>query len=252
MSSAPVVPIGGDANPNETGFEGFRGEVASRQLTEWLPHEPIHILDISRDSHRLLQPMLAGGHHVVHVDTEIRQPDIAREPGTGSLSIVHADRLALDWLPEESVDAIVAEGGTLSEALAAEVTLEHLFQLLRPGGRLLASVDSLVAGLGRLADAGKWAELADVPAADVVLVPEDEGRVSRCFWPEELHGMLTGAGFSVEWIRPRTVLAEETVAHALESDRTRLDALVTTELALELQRQGESVGRELVTSARRP
>jgi hypothetical protein len=189
---------------------------------------------------------------VVHVDGELRQPDIARERGTGSLSIVRADRLALDWLPVESVDAIVAEGGTLSAALAAEITVEQLFRLLRPGGRLLASVDSLVSGLGRLADAGRWAELADVPAADVVLVPEAEGRVTRCFWPEELHGMLTGAGFTVDWIRPRTVLAEETVTRALEQDRARLDALVTTELALELQRQGESVGRELVASARRP
>ena len=63
--------------------------------------------------------------------------------------------------------------------------------------------------------------------------------------------MLTAVGFSVEWIRPRAVLTEETVTRALQQDPSQLEALVTTELALEAQRQGESVGRRLVASARR-
>jgi hypothetical protein len=106
-----------------------------------------------------------------------------------------------------------------------------------------------VSGLARLADQGCWAELADVPAADVVLVPSEDGSVSRCFWPEELHEMLADAGFDVEWIRPRTVLAEETVVRALRVDPAQLASLVTTELALERRRQGESVGPWLVASA---
>jgi hypothetical protein len=186
------------------------------------------------------------------VGVQPRRPDIRHDPDSGgALAIIEADRLAPDWLRDTSVDAVVAEGGTLSEALAAEVTLEGLHRVLRPGGRLLVSVDSLVAGLGRLADAGRWAELADVSAADVVLIPEAGGHVSRCFWPEELSGMLSAAGFGVEWIRPRSVLAEDTVVRALQQDHTQLEALVSTELALEAQRQGESVGRRLVASARR-
>jgi hypothetical protein len=108
-----------------------------------------------------------------------------------------------------------------------------------------------VSGLSRLADQGCWAELADVPSADVVLVPSEDGHVSRCFWPEELHGMLNDAGFDVEWIRPRTVLAEPTVVRALRVDPDQLESLVTTELALSLRRQGESIGAQLVASARR-
>jgi hypothetical protein len=109
-----------------------------------------------------------------------------------------------------------------------------------------------VAGLANLAEAGRWAELADVPAADVVLIPGNAGRVTRCFWPEELAGILTSAGFDVDWIRPRSVLAEETVMRALQQDPDRLDSLVSTELALEVRRQGESIGGQLVASARRP
>ena len=248
--SAPIVRVSGTASAGDT-IDDFLHVVASRTLLDWLPDEPGRILDLSRDSRALLRPMLEAGHAVVHVDGRLRRPDIARHPGSGSLSIVQADRLAFDWLRDGSTDAVVAEGGTLSEALAAEVTLEGVHRVLRPGGRLLLSVDSLVAGLGRLADAGRWAELADVPAADVVLIPEAGGRVSRCFWPEELQGMLTAVGFSVEWIRPRAVLTEETVTRALQQDPSQLEALVTTELALEAQRQGESVGRRLVASARR-
>jgi hypothetical protein len=111
-------------------------------------------------------------------------------------------------------------------------------------------VDSLVSGLSRLADQGCWAELADVPSADVVLISSEDGHVSRCFWPEELHGMLAEAGFEVEWIRPRTVLSEQTVIRALRVDHARMASLVQTELGLSRSRQGESLGSQLVVSAR--
>jgi hypothetical protein len=75
--------------------------------------------------------------------------------------------------------------------------------------------------------------------------------VSRCFWPEELHGMLVDAGFRVDWIRPRTVLAEQTVVRALRRDPSQLTSLVLTELALSQRRQGESLGTEFVASAQR-
>jgi hypothetical protein len=63
--------------------------------------------------------------------------------------------------------------------------------------------------------------------------------------------MLTAAGFAVDWIRPRTVLSEDAVARALTLDPDQLDSLVTTELALGVRRQGESVGGRLVASARK-
>jgi SAM-dependent methyltransferase len=241
-------------------WQRFLAEVARRQLAAWLPDEPSTILDLSRRAGALLSDMVAAGHRVVHVADAEPAADIEPHDGArrrvnpsaaGRLSCVRADGRSLDWVAPESVDAVVVEGGALSEALAAELTLEDLHRVLRPGGRVLLCVDSLVAGLSQLADQGRWAELADVPAADVVLVPGEGGTVSRCFWPEELHGMLTGAGFDVEWVRPRTVLSEETVTRALLHDAGRLGSLVTTELALEQRRQGESVGARLVASARR-
>lgn len=249
-SSLPVVSRGGAGAPDSDLFEQFLGEVCGQQLLEWLPTEPARILDLSRGRPSLLRLMVEAGHTVIHASQQPHRADIRRQASTGGRLIpLRADPVVADWLADSCLDAIVAEGGTLSGALAAELTLERLHASLRPGGRLLLCVDSLVAGLANLAEAGRWAELADVPAADVVLIPRPAGQVTRCFWPEELHGMLTAAGFEVDWIRPRTVLTEQTVARTLRQDATQLDSLVITELALEGHRQSESIGAQLLASA---
>jgi hypothetical protein len=110
-------------------------------------------------------------------------------------------------------------------------------------------VDSLVLGLARLAEQQRWAELADVPAADVVLVPTEDGRITRCFWPDELATVLDEDGFDVEWIRPRTVLSAEAVERALAGGGDALGMLISTEVLLERERAGESIGYHLVVSA---
>ena len=238
-------------------FGQFLAEVARAQLDEWLPPQPSLILDLSLAPARYVGLMVARGHRVVHADPYAARLDIGggaagklARSNESRLHTVCGDARRLDWLGDETVDAVVAEGGMLSESLAAELTLDDVHRVLRPGGRLLMCVDSLVSGLSRLADQGCWAELADVPSADVVLIPSEDGHVSRCFWPEELHGMLEESGFDVEWIRPRTVLSEQTVIRALRVDHSRMNSLVATELSLSRSRQGESLGSQLVVSAR--
>lgn len=249
-SSLPAVGLGGAGASDSQLFEHFLTEVCVQQLAEWLPAEPSVILDLSRGFPGLVRLMMERGHTVVHASLQAQRPDIQPDDVTGGrLLPLCADPLAVDWVADDSLDAVVAEGGTLSDALAAEVTLDRLHAALRSGGRLLLCVDSLVAGLANLAEAGRWAELADVPAADVVLIPHPDEQVTRCFWPEELAGMLTTAGFEVEWIRPRAVLTEETVVRALRQDAGQLESLVMTELALEIRRQGESIGGQLLVSA---
>lgn len=245
----------------------FYEEVAAAQLAAWLPPRPVRVLDLSGDRTPFAAQMASAGHQVVKVLTTAGRgagrevgreagkgvgPPGARAGGRGSVMRVVGDARSLDWLASASLDAVVAEGRALSFCLATEATLDEVSRVLRPGGRLLLSVDSLLLGLARLAEQHRWAELADVPAADVVLVPADNGTITRCFWPEELQSMLSGAGLAVEWIRPRTVLSAEAVDRAVASDLAALPTLVRTEVALAAEREGESIGIHLVASARKP
>jgi len=232
---------------DDSSYWTFYAAVAEAQLADWLPSRPARVLDLSGCS-RFLAQLLDAGHEVVHVAGEPSGP--ARQ---GRLLPVVADTRSLGWLTDDSVDLVLAESRALSMCLATEVTLDHLARVLRPGGRLLLVVDSLVLGLARLADQGRWAELADVPSADVVLVPDDDGAISRCFWPEELQTLLTDAGLQVDWVRPRSVLTTATVERALEQGgNAALATLVRTELALAVDRQGDATGLHLVASARLP
>ncbi|MBC7374255.1 MAG: methyltransferase domain-containing protein [Frankiales bacterium] len=242
-----ATPVPAEDSP----YWSFYARVASAQLSEWLPETPARVLDLSGCS-AFSGQLLAAGHEVVHAAAGLRsQPDPPAH--ADRLLTVVADSRSLGWLADASVDVVLAESRMLSTCLATEVTVEHLVRVLRPGGRLLLVVDSLALGLARLADQGRWAELADVPSADVVLVPGEDGTITRCFWPEELHDLLVGAGLTVDWVRARSVLAVTTVERALQQGgEAALATLVKTELALTADRQGESTGLHLVASARLP
>lgn len=249
---------GGAAAPTpvpapESPYWLFYDAVAARQVAAWLPEgQPLRVLDVS-GGRRFADQLAAGGHEVLHVCAEPEECAASGRRDTGGVRPVVADARSMAWLQDASVDAVLAESRALSMCLAAEVTAEELLRVLRPGGRLLLVVESLLLGLARLADNGRWAELADVPSADVVLVPAEDGSITRCFWPDELWTLLTEAGFEVEWVRPRSVLAPAAVERALgEGREAALRTLVKTELALAQEREGESLGIHLVVSARRP
>jgi hypothetical protein len=242
-------------------YEQFLRAVAAAQLAAWLPSRPSSVLDISRaeqgrHSHEVCAQIAAEGHHVIRV-LEPGQPAPAT---SGSANSVVADGRFLDCFRQSSVDAVVAEGSALSSCLAAEATVEQAARVLRPGGRMLLTVDSLLQGLASLAEQHRWPELADAGAADVVLVPAADEGLLRCFGPDELHDLVVDAGFDVEWVRPRTVLPPDVVRHAIErgaaatspaAAAAELNQLVASELELAAQRQGESLGLRLTLSARR-
>jgi hypothetical protein len=166
----------------------------------------------------------------------------------GQVTWVSSDPASLSFLADGCADGIMAEDRTLSMQLAAENLIADVARVLRPAGRVLASVDSLVLGMAMLAEQRHWAELTDLPHAEVVLVPWPDGTITRCFGAEQLRELFDDAGLDVMWIRPRTVISPSTVAHVLRRDPNGLRRLVEAELAI---RPDESVGVQLVISARK-
>jgi hypothetical protein len=178
-----------------------------------------------------------------------------REPGR--VCPVVAEAGSLSFLADGCADAVIAEDGALSRQLVAEDLAAEIARVLRPGGELLACVDSLVLGMAILAEQHQWAHLTDVPNAEVVLVPWPDGTISRCFGAGQLSDLLTEAGLDVLSIQPRTILSPSMVDHVLGRDPGALARLVKAELHAAQHRLAstspdESFGISLVAAARKP
>jgi hypothetical protein len=240
-------------------YDVFCSAVALQQLAQWLPRAPSIVLDLSHAlpdppttawDDRVSEVVTSAGHRSLIVARESSAVDF----GPCKHPVVVADPRSLGWVRSESVDIVLAEGGALSDSLATEDTARDITRVLRPGGRLLASAVSLTSGLSQLAEQNRWPELADAPAADVMLVPDrnSDGSYIRCFRPEELRELVVEAGLDVQWIRSRTVLPAAAVRQALTANPAALSDLVLNELSLADEHEGESHGGRLIVSARKP
>jgi SAM-dependent methyltransferase len=162
---------------------------------------------------------------------------------------VTADPGNLQFLADGSVDGVIADDRALSRYIAAEYLAAEIARVLRPGGRLLASVDSLVLGMAVLAEQHHWAELTDLPSAEVLLIPWQDGTFTRCYGAQHLRDLCAEAGLKPGVIKPRTVLSPSMVARVLRHDPSAMGRLVKAELTADAD---ESFGIQLVITARKP
>jgi SAM-dependent methyltransferase len=239
----------------------FYDAVARAQLKQWLPTGRHLLVDVSGPRTHAAELAARAGHHVIRVvDGGLGQVDGGRgqyvpEPSSlvgelpGKITPVVADASRLAFLADGCADGVLADDRALSVHLAAEPMIAEIARVLRPAGRVLACVDSLVLGMAVLADQHHWAHLVDLPHAEVVLVPWPDGTITRCFGPDQARELFTGAGLRVNWIRSRTVLAESVVTHWLRRDPGGLPKLLRAELAA---KSDGSLGSQLVISASKP
>jgi hypothetical protein len=264
----------------------FHDAVTRAQLLEWLPTGHHLLVDVSgprapaaelaaRAGHTVVRVLDAGpGHGAREVGgdghpSQDRGDSQGGSGGTGPpgrkgssprgntappgergrILPVIADSSRLTFLADCCADGVIADDRALSVHLAAEAMIAEIARVLRPAGRVLACVDSLVLGMAVLADQHHWAHLVDLPHAEVVLVPWPDGTITRCFGPDQACELFSGAGLRVNWIRSRTVFSESVVTHWLRRDPGGLPKLVRAELAA---RSDESLGAQLVISASKP
>jgi len=224
-------------------YPRFHAAVALAQLTRWLADlEPRSaILDISGPRSRAAEVAAVCGHNVLRVI----DPPMTPTKDENTVPTVIADGAVLRFVADGCADAVIAEDGTLSMRLGAEDLVAEIARVLRPGGRVLACVDSLTFGMALLAEQHRWSHLVDMPNADVVLIPWPDGAITRCYGAEQLRELFTGSGLEVNWLRPRTVFSPRTVSYLLSRDPSSFGKLVDAELRAH---SDDSVGAQLVTS----
>src|SRR5262249_35443668 len=110
----------------------------------------------------------------------------------GRIVDVIADSSRLTFLGDGCAAGVIAGDGARSVHLAAEEMIAEIARVLRPAGRVIACVDSLVLGMAVLADQHHWAHLIDLPHAEVVLVPWPDGSITRCYGPDQARELFTG------------------------------------------------------------
>lgn len=245
----------------------FHRAVAEAQLRSWLPRGRRLLVDISGPTAGAARIAASAGHRVLRV-TDAAPSFTQDGPGgpgasgpdghgshtaasngkAGKLIRLTSEPGSLPFLADGCADGVIAEDRTLSRQLATETLIADVARVLRPGGQVLACVDSLVLGMALLAEQRHWVELTDLPHADVVLVPWPDGTITRCFGAEQLRELFDEAGLAVAWIRPRTMFSASTVAHVLRRNPAALPSLVEAELGMH---PDESVGVQLVVSARK-
>lgn|SRR5487761_716270 len=228
----------------------FHDAVTRAQLVAWLPPGRRLIVDVSGPLGVSAELAARSGHTVLRVlDQPAPEPAQARDHAPGRLRTLIGDTSSLAFLPDGCADGVIAGDRALSTHLGAESMIAEIARVLRPGGRVLAYVDSLVLGMAVLADQHRWAHLVDLPYAEVVLVPWPDGTITRCYGPDQLRELFTGAGLSVSWLRPLTVFSQSMVTHLLGQDPDSMPRLVRAELSA---RTDESTGAQLVVSGYKP
>jgi SAM-dependent methyltransferase len=263
VQHAASVP---SASDTVSAYWRFRDAVTRARLLAWLPTGQRLLVDVSGPHADSAKVAAMAGHHVIRVlDESAPMAPSVRSSGTdgaigsqrgsgggpGTLRGVGGDATTLDFLRSGSVDGVIATDRALSTHLAAEPMVGAIARVLRPGGRVLACVDSLVLGMAMLAGQSRWAHLADLPQADVVLVPWPDGTITRCYAADQARELFAGAGLTVNWMRPLTVLSENVIMRALCEDPDSMPRLIRAELSTRPGRESpdEAAGSALMVAA---
>ncbi|HYA49642.1 MAG TPA: methyltransferase domain-containing protein, partial [Streptosporangiaceae bacterium] len=259
VSASAASPLAALAPGSLAGYWRFQRAVARAQLVAWLPAASRLLVDISGPYASASAQAADRGHTVIRVLAAAPEPRRARPARArrGAIVPVMADPASLAFLADGCADGVIAEDGALSRQLMTEDLAAEIARVLRPGGQLLASVDSLVLGMAMLAEQRRWAHLTDLVHAEVVLIPWPDGTITRCFGVSQFTELLTEAGLEVSWVRPRTVLSPSMVDHVLRRDPSAITRLVRAELAACQDRAdglipAESFGISLLAAARKP
>lgn len=226
-------------------FEGdryweFHDEVTWHTIRAWLPADlASRILDAGGGTGRWALKLARSGYPVTLADLSRGMLDVAREKAAAlriprPIELVQSDLVDLKELPDAAFALALALGDPLSFCASPERGVRSLARCLRPGGVVIASVDSLWAGLHFFLERDAVEELEGflrTGKSDWQAAHAAERFPSRHFEPAELRRIFEQEGFEVLSLRGQLVLPLRRFRHVLE-DRRAFDTLLRLELKL--------------------
>jgi len=217
---------------------GVEWEIHRRAFGEWLAPAS-HVLDLGGGPGRWTIWLAERGHRVVLGDLSPAQLDIARREvaaaGVAVEDIVELDARDLSRFADGEFDAVLALGPFyhLVEAAGRDRALAEARRVLKPGGRLFATVMSRYSWmLGVLFEWG-GSRLADVRRLldEGVYRNQEQGRFTEAylFRPDEVAAFFESGGFATRRLLASQgilQLVQEQVAELRERDDAAWEALV--------------------------
>jgi len=212
-----------------------------------LPRDRSPILDIGGGTGIWAVKLAKAGHDITCADLSHKMVDVARaraeEEGVADrVKCLHSDLQDLKEFSDASFAAVWAQGDPLSYVPDPDLAMKHVSRVLRPGGLLVASVDSRYAAIDH------FLQLADVDGLEKFLRSgKDEWLGDRheerfpvtFFSPRDLSKLLERRGFEVLSMIGKTVLPLRKHEKLLEDPKTFRKLF---EIELSLNREASLIG----------
>lgn len=187
------------------------------------------VLDLGCGSGKWGRKLLKSGYPVTFVDLSAKMVDEARkhvfETGTEARAdFAQADLMDLSALPADHFGFAVALGEPLGSTDEPLKALRQIVRCLAPGGVLVASFDNRIACIDYYIERGRPNELERFLRTGRTrwLTREESERFElHTFTPDQLHKLLSAAGFEVLDMIGKTVLPMRRFRDQLSEPDTR-------------------------------
>ncbi|SSC11660.1 Methylase involved in ubiquinone/menaquinone biosynthesis [Mesotoga infera] len=176
--------------------------LVERLVDDHITHRS-RVLDLGTGTGRWALRMAEDGHDVIGVDPAGEMLKVARMKAELAELKIEFLEVGGENLPFEKAyfDSVLAMGDVLSYAVEPEKVLKKVGEVLKKGGKLLASVDNAWAflqdflSLAEYSMAQKLLDERKIPIGDRSVSKKDF--LSRPYFPGEMSGILRSSGFEL-------------------------------------------------------
>lgn len=181
----------------------FWRDVVWKRARAILKAPPADLLEAGGGTGHFGMRAARAGYQTVISDLSLKMCERARKnalelPESRRPAVVEADLLTLEPFGDASFDALMAIGDVLSFVPDARTALRAAHRVVRPGGVLIATVDSIYAGIEHILTAGGPAALEQFlkdGKTEFLTKKAEERFPTKAFTPERLRTLCEQTGW---------------------------------------------------------